>query len=216
MTRCAEIESLLFLFRDGELSPEDRARVDVHLRTCSTCVAVMADLRTNDEVLNAYRERHAEEAVPSAAIDAILARVGRIGPHTSTRSRTYSLPDIIRFLDRTLRPALEVVLVAAILVFCIQGVRDARLMTGLEERVTIQSDQALRDAVEADQALARYERGESRDAATPRTLLSSVLQSLLPSAAPMSRTDLAWMLRSASPDARRVARILEHAFTTER
>ena len=243
MTNCAEIEPLLYLYREGELSPEDQARVDAHIQTCISCAAIHTDLKVSDDAMRLFRVRSVETLVPSSAVDAVLTRISAHSPtprqargdsvtRTSldpaqitgpkgrrlgvTVSPAHTLTVFLQALDRFLRPALEAGLVAALLLLCVQGVRDARLMTQFEERVTIQSDYALQAAADAERAIARYQRDESHAVNGSRLGLASILQPFLPSAAPISSESLERLLRSPSPDAQRVVRILHHALPTER
>ena len=253
MTNCAEIEPLLYLYREGELSPEDQARVDAHIQTCISCAAIHTDLKVSDDAMRLFRVRSVETLVPSSAVDAVLTRISAHSPTPRPRtnrgaetkqargdsvtrtsldpaqitgpkgrrlgvtvSPAHTLTVFLQALDRFLRPALEAGLVAALLLLCVQGVRDARLMTQFEERVTIQSDHALQAAADAEQAIARYQRDESHAVNGSRLGLASILQPFLPSAAPISSESLERLLRSPSPDAQRVVRILHHALPTER
>jgi len=46
---CRETQTLLTAFHDGELPAADRARVEVHLRGCPECAALLADLARVDQ-----------------------------------------------------------------------------------------------------------------------------------------------------------------------
>ena len=46
---CRETRTLLNAFHDGELPPSDRARVEEHLRGCTECGALLADLARADQ-----------------------------------------------------------------------------------------------------------------------------------------------------------------------
>ena len=46
---CLETRTLLNAFHDGELPPPDRARVEEHLRGCTECGALLADLARADQ-----------------------------------------------------------------------------------------------------------------------------------------------------------------------
>ena len=46
---CRETQALLTAFHDGELTAADRARVDAHLRGCTECRALLADLARADQ-----------------------------------------------------------------------------------------------------------------------------------------------------------------------
>lgn len=48
---CRETQTLLTAFHDGELPAADRARVEDHLRGCSGCVALLADLARVDHAV---------------------------------------------------------------------------------------------------------------------------------------------------------------------
>jgi anti-sigma factor RsiW len=57
MTRdCRNTERLLYLFRMGELTPDDRALLERHLTSCPECRAIRDELRANDTVLSPGRE----------------------------------------------------------------------------------------------------------------------------------------------------------------
>ena len=240
MTRCADIEPLLYLFRSGELSPEERARVDVHLRTCSACAAVIADLRANNEALRPLRERPADESAPSAAVDAILDRIGtrpfthshahsltrspfdslrslRVTPaHPHTRKREHSHTAVLHLLDRILRPALELALAAAILLLAVQGIRDARSTSRLEQRIAVRGDEALRTVSAAEQTIARYERDSVHRSSRRPGFFAAVLPPVGDASIALGNEDLAALLRSAPPEVRQAARLLQHAATTQR
>lgn len=51
MKDCPDIKKLISAFSDGKLAPEDRARVEAHLKACPACARELADLAESGKVL---------------------------------------------------------------------------------------------------------------------------------------------------------------------
>lgn len=69
-------KSELFELHFGELSPERRQAVAVHLRSCDPCRAFVADLSSIEDALALAPE----DAPPADGLDRVLARIGQTPP----------------------------------------------------------------------------------------------------------------------------------------
>jgi anti-sigma factor RsiW len=62
MTDCRDLEPLLAAYVDGEMAPDERARVTAHLATCPPCRQAVAGERQARDVLHARRHQLAAAA----------------------------------------------------------------------------------------------------------------------------------------------------------
>ena len=72
--KCAED---MTAFMDGEISPSDSARMQLHIDACPACAEEFAGLREAAELVDSY---HRRVDVGPGAWDLINARITRIGP----------------------------------------------------------------------------------------------------------------------------------------
>jgi anti-sigma factor RsiW len=84
---CAQFESLVDAYIDGELGPVARATVDFHMRTCPVCLRYLTAYRKVRDLAAdtlSAPESEALESVPEDLIAAILAaRDAEAGSRTS-------------------------------------------------------------------------------------------------------------------------------------
>lgn len=69
--KCVDLEILLCDYVDGELSPAEKATVELHLGSCAACRELVADARA----AVALMERAAEVEVPPALVNGILFEI---------------------------------------------------------------------------------------------------------------------------------------------
>lgn len=69
--KCRAVEKRLYLFRDHELGPGERAQVEEHLQTCLACRQVWLQLQTLDNALQPLRSTHLPVHVNQAVLSGI-------------------------------------------------------------------------------------------------------------------------------------------------
>lgn len=125
---CTEFSNLLDAYLDGELSPEEAARLEAHAASCAECGALMAlrrDCRDMDEALDvpvsfsaAWRQAIREEADKERKADgkrvfrriltAAAALVFVVGGAVATRNRVLPSGEAVQAPDPAETPALAV------------------------------------------------------------------------------------------------------------
>lgn len=129
MNDCKKMESLIYLYRDGELSPEELSMVREHAKSCSSCSEILRQLQSIDAALAPMREE-----VPVFSEDASLVNgtldiiAGKKDKKHSRSRKSSSIDEVFRWLQ----PALGLSLAAAIALFIIQESRDAMKIADLE------------------------------------------------------------------------------------
>jgi hypothetical protein len=140
MNNCKNIESLLYLYRDGELSPEERSMVLEHAKNCSSCAEILRQLHSIDAALEPIREEVPVLAEDAALVNETINRITGTRSAGHSRSRKTSLIDeILRYLQ----PALGFALTAAIILFVIQQSRDAVKIADLENSLHANGNTAM-------------------------------------------------------------------------
>ena len=155
MNECRRIEPLLFLFRDGELSPEELREVQRHIDVCFRCREVLQQLRSVDAALAPLREE-----VPDSvgSIDAINRTMDQLaGQHKRMGERNQSV-----LLD-WLRPALSWMVMAAVVLLLTQQVRDAVKIADLEKRLGARGNVVASSGSALNPGVLRFLTGESID-----------------------------------------------------
>jgi anti-sigma factor RsiW len=137
MKECRTIEPLLYLYRDGELPPQEKSKVIEHTRACRRCHEILQQLLSMDAALAPLRE-----SAPALSADAALVS------QTMDRITGKSLPErervpLPRGLTRWLRPALSFAVVAAVAVLVTQQSRDAMKIADLEKHLRSQGNVAM-------------------------------------------------------------------------
>lgn len=84
MKHCEEYAALLDLYVDGELSPEDMTRVQVHLDHCSACQSYVDDCLA----IRAAFPTAKDAAVPDGFADAVMARIQAQTPVSKKKPTT--------------------------------------------------------------------------------------------------------------------------------
>ncbi len=69
--KCRAVEKRLYLFRDHELEPGERAQVEEHLQACPDCRQVWLQLQSLDNALQPLRSAHLPVHVNRAVLSAI-------------------------------------------------------------------------------------------------------------------------------------------------
>lgn len=80
---CERVQNLLGRFRDGELSPPERASVAAHLETCPACAAEFAAITELGEMVRTW----GESELPGDLWDQIARRLAATGPGRNAPSR---------------------------------------------------------------------------------------------------------------------------------
>ncbi len=132
MNDCKKIEPLLYLFRDGELSEDDRKDVLGHMKTCPGCARVLSELRSIDAALAPLRERLPELSGASALVEETMDLIADPAAGRRGASEGVSILDV---MSVWLRPALGTVLAAAVILFIAQQSRDTMKIEALEKQL---------------------------------------------------------------------------------
>ncbi len=132
MKNCASVEMLVYLYREGELTPEERSRLLEHLASCSRCRELQGELLAMEAALRPARER-----VPAFSIDAGTAKetIRRIELERENGYRAPSRMPSLELLVRWLRPGLSFAVVVLAVLFLVQQSRDAAQLSELDARL---------------------------------------------------------------------------------
>lgn len=106
MTPCERIEGLLAAFVDGELGPEEKARVEAHLAACPECAALAACLTSADAAFAAFPDFEPAPALMQNLRAVPAASAAKARPLTPRRRFRLSF-------DALLRPSLQPVFAVA-------------------------------------------------------------------------------------------------------
>jgi hypothetical protein len=71
--KCAQIRKYSERYKDGDVSPAMRVKIDTHMTTCEACKASFEDIKAIGEMF----AQTAAPAIPEGMLDAILEKVGR-------------------------------------------------------------------------------------------------------------------------------------------
>jgi putative zinc finger protein len=132
MNQCQRIESLLYLYRDGELSVDEKSKVDEHVKTCARCRENLQQLLSMDNMLVPLRENTPELTGEAEIVNETMLRISRKTARKSAGGNAAALYDLL--LGR-LRPAMGFTLAAAALLFVVQQSRDTMKVVELEARL---------------------------------------------------------------------------------
>jgi hypothetical protein len=129
MNDCKNIESLIYLYRDGELSSEEKSMALEHARTCTSCSDILKQLHSIDAALEPLREEVPVLSEDAALVNDTIDRIaGKSSAEHSRGRRTSPIDEVLRWLQ----PALGFAVAAAIVLFVIQQSRDAIKIADLE------------------------------------------------------------------------------------
>lgn len=140
MKECQKIESLLYLYRDGELSAGERSIVLEHIRTCSRCHEILQQLLSMDAALAPLRESVPEFSEDAALVDETMDLIASTSVKAVKREQPVSLTDEVL---RWLRPGLSFAVLAAVSLLVTQQSRDAAKLADLEYRLQTHGDAAV-------------------------------------------------------------------------
>jgi hypothetical protein len=129
LNKCGRIERLLYLYRDGELSPREKSMIDDHTRTCTACASLLKNLQILDSHLKINRSALAKDTNREKVINAALRQItGHVVPGTKYKVRSAFLPSWIR-------PVLAGSLILILSFLSFQQLRDALRTSALEHRL---------------------------------------------------------------------------------
>jgi TonB family protein len=127
LSKCHEIERLLWDYPDGPLSPADKQKVSDHLETCAACRAALS-------TIEAVRESKAADSRVISAVDP-----DAFDNRVMQKILKATAPPLRRKSDEgyPLRMALSVGLAAAITIFLVFSVSDMQDLTMMQDRVPV-------------------------------------------------------------------------------
>lgn len=134
MNECRKIESLLYLFREGELSPREREKVLEHTKACTRCREILTQLASIDDALLPLREASPELIGGTSLVNETISLISREKGDRRAPEIEASLVDRISFW---LRPALGVIVLTGIILYVAQQSRDAVKLDDLEKRLQV-------------------------------------------------------------------------------
>lgn len=127
MSKCHEIEKLLWDYPDGPLSPADKQKVSEHLETCAACMAAFSTIEAVRESKTAD-SRIISSVDPAAFDNRVMQKILKATAAPLRRKGDEGYP---------LRMALSVGLAAAITIFLVFSVSDMQDMMMMQDRVPI-------------------------------------------------------------------------------
>ncbi len=131
MKNCRRIEPLLYLYRDNELSDDERKEVLEHTNTCHACRTIFQQLVSIDKILEDVRKSVPDLSADSALINDTMKMISAGRPRGSAWEPASLLDEVVLWL----RPALRVALFAAVLIVGFQASRDASKIADLEQQL---------------------------------------------------------------------------------
>jgi hypothetical protein len=132
MNTCHKIESLMYLYRDGELSADEQQTVREHTRTCDRCDTILRQLRSIDDAAVPLRIDVPVLPEDSALVNDTIRLISRASRQTINSDNSGFLADI---LFGWVRPVLSFVVLAATVLFIVQQAWDSQKINMLEQRI---------------------------------------------------------------------------------
>ena len=132
MNTCKKIESLIYLYRDGELSPEERRLVLEHAKTCERCDTIRRQLHSIDDAIVPIRKNVPVVSEDSALVNDTIHWISRASRQSRTDEKHSLLVDLV---FGWLRPALSIIVPIATVLFIIQQSLDSQKINTLEQRL---------------------------------------------------------------------------------
>jgi len=139
MNGCKNIEPLLYLFRDGELTPAEQSMVTRHLDGCPRCSRVLRDLHTLDDALKVVRTSANAVRADCPVVDRTIEAVRR---SSGTGGRPALRQPSSGPVFGVLRPAFGFLLLGATLLLSYQQGRDTYRVMMMEERLAARTPAA--------------------------------------------------------------------------
>jgi hypothetical protein len=130
MKDCRKIEPLVYLYREGELSAQEKAEVLEHAKTCPKCGEILQQLLAIESTMVKIRESVPEARVDARVVAETMERISGKNP-SRIKVEVSKLDEILWWL----RPAFGIILLACAILFIAQQTRDARQVTELEGRL---------------------------------------------------------------------------------
>ena len=129
MNECRKIESLIYLFRKGELSVDESKKVLEHTKSCAHCREIIQQLLSIDTALLPVREIVPDMSGDVSLVNETINRIVKTNVNTvASKKKSLNLDIIFDWL----KPALSFIVLAATVLFVIQQSRDARKISELE------------------------------------------------------------------------------------
>ncbi|MBI2841527.1 MAG: zf-HC2 domain-containing protein [Acidobacteria bacterium] len=72
---CQKYDDLLALFAGGDLGASEEERIEAHIATCSSCRAIVEELRSHREVLAGLADEAVDDAVLRSVRRRVMARI---------------------------------------------------------------------------------------------------------------------------------------------
>ena len=164
MRDCRKIKPLLHLYREGELSEDEKTRVVEHIKTCSRCRVIHDQLLSIDAALKGLRAQ-----VPEAVSDPGLVgeTIDLISKKKDVGGSGEYLDDLLDLIFSWLRPALSLTLIAAAILFVTQQARDSIKVAELENRLSVRGNVVAAEASSKDNLASLQQRAKKLMSSKP-------------------------------------------------
>jgi hypothetical protein len=133
--RCRSAERLLYLYREGELTPRQRTRLDRHLASCPACAETAGAIERSLVKVSEIRSARIPIPEPEALTDRVMAQVaGTAQLGRAQRGRSFE-PVWTGFASQWLRPAMAAAAVLLVALLLAQELTALQRISRLERRI---------------------------------------------------------------------------------
>jgi hypothetical protein len=131
MNTCQKIESLLYLYRDGELSADEQQMVREHAQSCSRCDTILMQLHSIDDSILPLRNDVPVLPDNSPIVSDTIRWISKTSWKTARPKNGW----LIDFMFGWIRPALSFAVLAATVLLIVQQALDSNKINTLEQRL---------------------------------------------------------------------------------
>jgi hypothetical protein len=131
MNTCHKIESLLYLYRDGELSANEQQMVREHTQSCIRCNAILRQLHSIDDVIMPLRNDVPVLPDNSPVVNDTIRWISKTSRKTTGKMSGW----FVDFIFGWVRPVLSFAVLAATVLLIVQQALDSNKINTLEQRL---------------------------------------------------------------------------------
>jgi hypothetical protein len=133
--RCRSAERLLYLHREGELTPRQQSRLDRHLAGCPGCAETAGAIERSMGKVGEIRSAGIPVPEPEELTHRVMARITGMDPSGRVRTGRSYEPAWGGFTSQWLRPALASAAVLLLALLLAQELTALRRISRLEQRI---------------------------------------------------------------------------------
>jgi hypothetical protein len=137
MNTCHKIESLLYLYRDGELSAKEQQMVREHTQSCSRCNTILRQLHSIDDGILQLRNDVPVLPDNSPIVNDTIRWISKSSRKTTGKMNGW----FVDFIFGWIRPALSFAVLAATVLLIVQQALDSNKINTLEQRLQTRGQQ---------------------------------------------------------------------------